>query len=222
MIRGVIFDLDGVLVTTDELHYEAWKRLAEEEGIPYDRTVQDRQRGVSRMESLEAMLEGTGRAYTAEQKTEMAERKNTYYGRLVENLTPAALLPGAMGMLRALRRRGVKVAIASASKNTRTILERTGLAGKADAVVDGHDITRSKPDPEICLIAAERLGLEPAECLVVEDAPAGIEAGRRAGMAVFGVGRREVLPDVKHFAPDLAKVTPEGLLAAGEDISRQR
>jgi len=215
MIRGVIFDLDGVLVTTDEFHYLAWKRLAEEEGIPYDREVQRRQRGVGRMDSLEVMLERAPRAYSQEEKVAMAERKNGYYRQSLQKLSPADLLPGATEALDKLRQRGIKTAIASSSKNTPLIIERVVLVGKVDAVVDGNDITHSKPHPEVFLLSAERMGLTAEHCLVVEDAPAGIEAGRRAGMAVFGIGTPDRLPGVEHLAPGLADVTVDELLAAG-------
>jgi beta-phosphoglucomutase len=215
MIRGVIFDLDGVLVSTDELHYRAWSRLAEEEGIPFDRAVNHRMRGISRMASLEVLLEQASRAYAPREKSEMAERKNGYFRALLRTLTPQDALPGARAMLRALRARHIKLAVASASRNTPLIMARVALEADVDAVVDGNDVTRPKPDPQCFLLAARRLGLEPPECLVVEDAAAGIEAGRRAGMAVFGIGTRDRLPGVKHVAENLAAVSIEALLAAG-------
>jgi len=216
MIEGVIFDLDGVLVSTDELHYQAWKRLADEEGIHFDRRINHRLRGVSRMQSLEILLERAARRYSPTEKTALAERKNATYRRLLERLSGDDALPGAREMLRELAGRGVKTAIASASRNAPAILQRVGLAGQADALVDGNDVTRSKPDPEIFLLAAERLDLPPRACLVVEDAAAGIEAGRRAGMAVFGIGTPDRLPGVEHLAESLAQVTVEQLLAAGQ------
>lgn len=212
MIRAVIFDLDGVLVSTDELHYQAWKKLADEEGIPFDHEVNHRLRGVSRMESLEILLEASARLYTDDEKKALAKRKNDAYRALLQSLTDADVLPGATEMLNALRQRGVHTAIASASKNTPLILSRTGLAGKVDVVVDGNDTTRSKPDPEGFLLAAQRLEIPPAECMVVEDAAAGIEAGRRAGMAVFGIGSPESLPGMTRLASGLHTVSPEELL----------
>jgi beta-phosphoglucomutase len=214
-IRGVIFDLDGVLVTTDEFHYRAWQRLADEEGIPFDREINHRLRGIGRMESLDVLLERSPRPYSPEQKQRLAERKNSYYRQYLETLTPADVLPGARQMLAELRRRGRRVAVASSSRNAPMILKRVALEGAVDAVVDGNEITHSKPHPEIFLLAARRLGLAPAECLVVEDAAAGIEAGRRAGMAVFGIGSRQVLPDVSCVAASLADIAADDLLAAG-------
>ena len=212
MIKGVIFDLDGVLVVTDELHYLAWLRLAEEEGIDFSRDDNQRQRGIGRMESLDVLLENTDRTYTPQQKAEMAARKNDYYRNSLQSLTPDDALPGAKEMLRAMRQRGIKTAIGSASKNTPLIMQRVGLVGEVDAVADGNDITRTKPDPQVFLVAAERLGLQPNQCLVVEDAAAGIDAGLAAGMAVFGIGPAERLPNAERLANSLADITPEELL----------
>lgn len=212
MKRGVIFDLDGVLVSTDELHYRAWKELADREGIPFDREANHRLRGVSRMESLEIILERASRPYTDEQKQAMAAAKNDRYRELLATLTPCDLLPGAAEIVENLRRKGIRTAVASSSRNAPLILERTGLAGRFDAVVDGRDIARTKPHPEIFLLAARRLGLTPAECVVVEDAPAGIEAARRAGMAYYGIGSARSLPGVERVAPSLAQVDPADLV----------
>jgi len=213
MILGVIFDLDGVLVSTDEYHYRSWQRLADEEGIYFDREINHRLRGVSRMVSLEIVLERSRRTYTTDEKSALADRKNSYYRDSLRELTRADLLPGVLATLAALRGRGVRIAVGSSSRNTRLILERIGLTGQMDAVVDGNDITASKPDPKVFLIAAEHLGLKPAECLVVEDATAGIEAARRAGMAVFGIGSPSNLPGVAPLAASLADVTVEELLS---------
>ena len=212
MIRGVIFDLDGVLVTTDELHYQAWKQVADQEGIYFDRTINHRLRGVSRMESLEIILERAGREYTPEEKLAMANRKNGRYRELLDTLTPADVLPGVNAILAGLRQRDVKLAIASSSRNTPLILSRVELKEAFDAVADGNDITHSKPHPEVFLLAARRLGVPPAECLVIEDAAAGIEAGRRAGMAVFGIGTSETLPNVEPLAASLAEIDAARLL----------
>lgn len=216
MIRAVIFDLDGVLVSTDALHYRSWQELADAEGIPFDRRINERLRGVSRMESLEIVLERAPRSYTDEEKAALAERKNNTYRALLQTLTPADLLPGALETVQALRQRGLRTAVGSSSRNTRLIIERLRLGPYFDVVVDGNDITRSKPDPEVFLRAAERLGLPPRQCLVVEDALAGIESARRAGMPVFGIGTPEQLPGVTHRAPDLAHVSVDDLLAAGQ------
>jgi beta-phosphoglucomutase len=214
MIRGVIFDLDGVVVTTDELHYRAWQKLADEEGIYFDRRINERLRGVSRMESLQIVLERASRLYSPQEQCRLAERKNAAYRESLQSLAPADVLPGSREIIAELRRRGIKTAVGSSSRNTPLILERTGLALEFDAVVDGNDITNSKPDPEVFLLAAARLGLDPPECLVVEDAMAGIEAARRAGMSVFGIGAPESLPGVPHLARNLTGVAADDLLAA--------
>jgi len=213
-IRGVIFDLDGVLCATDESHYLAWKKLADEEGIAFDRRVNERLKGVGRMDSLDIILEKATRRYTPEEKAALAERKNDTYRQCLQAMTPADLLPGAEAVLHGLRQRGIKLAVGSSSRNAPLILERLGLGSFFDAVADGNDIRRSKPDPEVFLLAAERLGLRPRECLVVEDAAAGVEAARRAGMACFAVGEAAGLPTVRYRAASLAAIQIEELLAA--------
>jgi beta-phosphoglucomutase len=186
--RAVIFGLDGVLVTTDEMHYRAWLRLANEEGIPFDWKINDRLRGISREASLEVLLQRAARRYTAAQKTEMADRKNHYYLELLEQLTPADMQPGALAVLGELKERGVRVAVGSGSTNAPLILHRIGLAYFFDAVAHGNEIRRSKPDPEVFLLAASRLGVLPPECLVIEDADAGVRAAIAGGMKCLAVG----------------------------------
>lgn len=189
MIEAVLFDLDGVLVTTDELHFAAWQRLAQEQGIQgFTRQDNLRQRGVSRMESLEVVLEKSDQSHTRAEKQALAEKKNGYYVALLQALGPKDVLPGARQAVEHLKARGLRVAVGSASKNTPLILEKTGLAPLFDAVADGHDTTRSKPDPQVFLVAAQKLGVQPQNCLVVEDADAGIQAGMAAGMKTLGVG----------------------------------
>lgn len=188
MIQAVIFDLDGVLVTTDDCHYRAWKRMADEEGIAFDREINQRLRGVSRMESLKIILEKADKRYSDKEKAEMASRKNAYYIDLIQDLDQGALLPGALDTISALRGKGIKVAIGSSSKNTPAILKQVGLEGLFAAVSDGNQIKNSKPAPDVFLLAAKLLNLPPASCLVVEDADAGVEAALRAGMTVLAVG----------------------------------
>lgn len=213
MVRGVIFDLDGVIVTTDDCHYRAWKRMADEEGIPFDRHINERLRGVSRMASLEILLERANKPYTAAQKETMAARKNAYYVELIDSLTPADVLPGAMEVLHALRARGVRIAIGSSSRNTPLILRRIGLENAFDAVADGNQITHSKPDPEVFLLAARLMGLPPADCLVVEDADAGVEAALAGGMKALGVGSAAANPRATYRAASLAEVNLDTVLA---------
>ncbi len=188
-MKGIIFDLDGVLCSTDEYHYLAWKRLADGLGIRFDRAINNRLRGVSRMESLEIILENYhGKPLTDVEKAELAEQKNTVYRESLAKMSPADLGVEIRATLDELRRRGYRLAIGSSSKNTPFILERLGLADFFDAVSDGNNITRSKPDPEVFLKAAEFLGLPPGECMVVEDAVSGAQAGHAGGFTVACVG----------------------------------
>lgn len=187
-MQAIIFDLDGVLCTTDKYHYEAWKTIADELGVYFDEIVNNRLRGVSRMDSLEIILEKYDRPLTREQKSQLAEQKNEIYRSLLENLTPANVTEGALDTLNTLRGQGYLLAVGSSSKNAPFILERLGLGTYFDAVSDGNNISRSKPDPEVFVKAAEMLGVEPEQCLVVEDALAGAEAARRGGMKVACVG----------------------------------
>ncbi len=187
-IKAVIFDLDGVLTKTDEQHYQAWKALADREGIPFDRSLNDKQRGVSRMESLEVVLSQADCVYTQEEKLEMAEWKNDVYVRLLGEITGENTLPGAVEALSALHANGLKLAVGSSSKNAKLILGKLGLTDVFDAIADGTDITRSKPDPEVFLCAAAKLGLEPEVCAVVEDAFSGIEAAKAANMFAVAFG----------------------------------
>ena len=187
--KAVIFDLDGVICFTDKYHYQAWKMLADRLGIYFDEKINNRLRGVSRMASLEIILERATREYSPEEKEAFATEKNDNYRELLKNMSPADLTDEVKNTLVELRNRGYKLSIGSSSKNTKFILSRIGLADFFDAIADGTDITRSKPDPEVFLISAAKLGIEPKDCAVVEDAKAGIEAARAGGMtalALFG------------------------------------
>ena len=187
--QGIIFDLDGVICFTDEYHYEAWKRMADDMGIPFDRQVNNRLRGVSRMDSLEIILEKyEGPALSQADKEALAAKKNDIYRESLARMSPADLSAEVRETLEALRAKGLKLAIGSSSKNAPFILERLGLGNFFDAVSDGNCITRSKPDPEVFLKAAEVLGLAPEACVVVEDAVSGAQAGRAGGFAVACVG----------------------------------
>ena len=186
--KGIIFDLDGVVVSTDDCHYDAWKQLANEEEIYFDREINQRLRGVSRMESLEIILEKAKKEYSDDEKEKMAERKNSYYKNLIKKLDESAILDGAVDFIKRAKSKGIKVAIGSSSKNTNTILKQVGIYDMFDAIADGNDIKKSKPAPDVFLIAAERLNIMPKDCLVVEDADAGVEAALAAGMEVLAVG----------------------------------
>lgn len=186
--KGIIFDLDGVICFTDKYHYLAWKKMADAEGIYFDETINNRLRGVSRMASLEIILERAKKVYTQEEKEAMAAQKNEDYKKLLNEMSPADLSEEVRTTLDALRGRGVKLAIGSSSRNTKLILSRLGLDGYFDAISDGTNITHSKPDPEVFLKAAEFLGMKPEECLVVEDALAGVDAAVSGGFDSAGIG----------------------------------
>lgn len=186
--KGIIFDLDGVICSTDEYHYLAWKALADRLSIPFDRTINNRLRGVSRMESLEIILEKAEQSYTEAEKLAFAEEKNALYRESLKNMSPADLAEDVKAALDTLRAQGLRLAIGSSSKNTPFILERIGLSGFFDEVADGNMITHSKPHPEVFLKAADMIGLAPSDCLVVEDAHAGVEAAVAGGFACAAIG----------------------------------
>lgn len=208
VIKGIIFDLDGVLVSTDEMHYLAWKRLADELEITgFNREDNRRQRGVSRMASLEVVLEKSDKTYTEEEKAELAERKNGYYLELLKDMDNSAVLTGVTDALEVLKRKNLLLAVGSASKNAPLILEKTGLLPFLNQVSCGLDTTKSKPDPEVFLVAARKLQLDPAQCLVVEDSAAGIEAAKAGGMRSLGVGPFFDALGADFAAPSLGEVT---------------
>jgi beta-phosphoglucomutase len=187
-IKAVIFDLDGVIVSTDNLHYKAWKAVADSEGIYFDERINNRLRGVSRMESLEIILERASKTYGDEEKLLFAEKKNQIYVELLKSLTSANILQNVEITLKQLKNNGIKIAIGSSSKNTKLILRRIGLDNTFDAIADGNEIKRSKPFPDVFLTAAGKLGINPEYCLVVEDAEAGIKAAKAAGMTAVAIG----------------------------------
>lgn len=187
--QGVIFDLDGVICHTDEYHYQAWKVLADKLDTYFDREINNRLRGVSRMDSLEIVLERyTGESLSQERKVELATEKNEIYRQLLAQMSPKDLSAEVADTLNKLREMGLKLAIGSSSKNAPFILERIGLGSFFDAISDGNNITKSKPDPEVFLKAAEFLGLKPETCLVVEDAEAGVDAAIAGGMDAAAIG----------------------------------
>ena len=188
MIKGVIFDLDGVICFTDEYHYLAWKSVADEENIYFDRTINNRLRGVSRMESLDIVLEKASKTYTAEEKVALATRKNDIYKTYLEKMSKANRSDDVITLLEDLKKEGFKLAIGSSSKNTKMILKQLEITDYFDAISDGTNITNSKPDPEVFLKAADMLGLRPNECAVVEDAYSGILAANRGGFTSIGIG----------------------------------
>ena len=188
-ISGLIFDLDGVLVFTDKYHYLAWKQIADEMGIPFDETINDKLRGVSRMQSLEIILENySGEPLTDEQKSDIAERKNAIYRSYLQTMTPDDVSEEVRNTLEMLKKKGYKLAVGSSSKNAGFILEQVALRDAFDAVSDGNMITRSKPDPEVFIKAAQLIGCDPEQSAVVEDAEAGIDAAKDGGMMAVAIG----------------------------------
>lgn len=187
-MKAFIFDLDGVIVSTDELHYQAWKKMADEEGVYFDRHINERLRGVSRMQSLEIILERSKKIYSDKEKAVLSERKNEIYREMLKRLTPGDRLPLVTETLKGLRENGYKLAIGSSSKNASLILEKIGYKKYFDVVSDGNNISNSKPDPEVFLCASRDLGVPPCKCYVVEDAEAGIQAANTGGFVSVGIG----------------------------------
>lgn len=192
-MKAAIFDLDGVVVYTDAYHYAAWKRMADEEGWDFDESLNDHLRGVSRMASLQVILDHNGVELPEARKEELAARKNEYYKASLAEIDDGALVAGAIDFISALRSEGLLIGLGSSSRNAQMVLDKLGITGLFDAVVTGHDITRSKPDPQIFLIGAERLGVAPADCAVFEDAASGVEAALAGGMTAVGFGPSEGL-----------------------------
>jgi beta-phosphoglucomutase len=217
-----IFDLDGVLVDTAVYHYQAWKKLANSLGFDFSLIQNEQLKGVSRIRSLDMILGWGGVTKSETEKLELATLKNTWYVDMVKNMSAAEVLPGALELLQQLKARGVKIALGSASKNSGLILERTHLAHFFDAIVDGNAVTSSKPDPEVFLKGAELLQAEPHECIVFEDAAAGVQAAVAADMTVVGIGLAENLPGADLVVKDLAGVTVAALLALMEHRTGKR
>lgn len=213
MIRGFLFDLDGVLVDTAKFHFLAWQRMANELGIAFGHDENEQLKGVSRRASLEKILSWGGLTLPEPEMERWMATKNAWYLEYVASMTSADVLPGAAEFLRSARAAGYRIALGSASKNALPILELVGILNLFDATVDGNDVTASKPDPSVFLEGARKLNLEPHECLVVEDAAAGIEAALRAGMLALGLGTPEALPQAHRVLPDLRDQDPRSLVA---------
>jgi len=209
-IRGAIFDLDGVLVDTASYHYRAWKRLAEELGFPFSEQDNEQLKGVSRMRSLELLLETGGMAerVSRTEKDALAARKNAWYVEMLEGMTPGEILPGALECLRGFRAVGIRTSLGSASRNAGRILERLGLTAMLDAVVDGNDVEQVKPAPDVFLLAAKRIGIAPSACVVFEDAQAGLEAACAGGMRAVAVGTSESLSGYDAKVAGLFEIQP--------------
>lgn len=194
-MRAAIFDLDGVIVDTAKYHYLAWKRLAKEYGFDFTETHNERLKGVSRVRSLEILLEIGGLSLDESEKEKMAAQKNEWYIDFIRRMDASEILPGAAEYLRSIRTKGIKTALGSASKNAPLILERLGISDLFDLVVDGNKVSQAKPDPEVFLRAANELDIPSSSCVVFEDAEAGIQAALRANMGVVGIGKPALLSE---------------------------
>ena len=205
--QACIFDLDGVIVDTAVYHYEAWKRLANRLGFDFTHLQNEQLKGISRMDSLELVLGWGNTAKTSLEKQHLATLKNIWYVEMIDKMTPAEVLPGIIEFLKLIKSSGIKIALGSASKNSKLILERTQIAGYFDAIVDGNSVSRSKPDPQVFNLGAELLDTDADKCIVFEDAVAGIEAGHRAGMKVIGIGSPEILTNADKVVANLKDFT---------------
>ena len=214
IISSFIFDLDGVLTDTAEYHYRGWKRLADDEGLPFTREDNEALRGIARRESLLLILKG--RPYPEEKNQEMMERKNRYYLEFIKEISPLDLLPGAIELLEEIRAAGLKNAIGSASKNSGEVVDRLGIRPLLDAISDGYSVERQKPAPDLFLHAAAQLSLPPGECVVVEDAAAGVEAALAGGFRTIGLGPVERVGQAELVLPSLEGSRLANILAALE------
>jgi len=210
-IQACIFDLDGVIVDTAVYHYKAWKRLANGMGFDFTEEDNEKLKGVSRMASLDLILQWGGVTKTDAEKEELATRKNTWYVDMINRMTPAEILPGAKEFVESCMAAGIKTALGSASKNSMTILEKVGIAHLFNTVIDGNKVSKPKPNPEVFLKGAEELNVSPANCVVFEDAIAGVEAAINGGMKVVGIGSPDVLGKANLVVSGLDKMSLEKL-----------
>ena len=222
MIKGLLFDLDGVLVDTAKYHYVAWKEIAEELGIDFTEKDNERLKGVSRMDSFNIILEIGGKEMSEEEKIHYTTKKNDVYLSYINKLEKEELFPEVEEFLIDARDKGYKIALGSASKNSSIILERLGITKYFDAIVDGNSVSKTKPDPEVFIKGAEALGLANEECVVFEDAFSGIEAAHNAGMLAIGVGTEENLPEADILIDDFIGVRITELLKRLEDKTSKK
>lgn len=213
MIKAFLFDLDGVIVDTAIYHYQAWRQMANELGFDISEEFNEKLKGISRMDSLDIILEHGHVHLSEEKKIELATQKNANYLQLVSKMTPADILPGVTDFFVQLKKENIKTALGSVSKNAGLILERIGMLQEFDAIIDGNKIAKGKPDPEVFLKGAEELGFSPAECLVFEDALAGVEAAKAGGMKAIGIGKKEILTKADIVVENLVGVDIHALLA---------
>jgi beta-phosphoglucomutase len=212
MIKGFLFDLDGVIVDTAVFHFQAWRRLAQKLGGDFTEEQNEQLKGVSRVDSLKKIIEWTGATVSDEEFQTLMVEKNEWYLELVQGLGPQDALPGALNFLQTAYDQGVKIALGSASKNAPMILEKLGITPLFTAIIDGNNVVNGKPHPEVFLKGAEALGLEPSECVVFEDSIAGVQAAKTGGMSSVGIGEKETLQADIHFNA-LGDTTPEALVA---------
>jgi len=211
MVKGCIFDLDGVIVDTARYHFIAWKELANELGFEFTEKDNERLKGVSRMKSLDILLEIGGLDFPQEKKEELAKKKNENYRSYILKMTPDEILPGALEFIKEVKENNILTAVGSASKNAMTILDRLQLTSWFDAIIDGTKVSKAKPDPEVFLKGAEALNLQPADCVVFEDAGAGVEAALRGGMKCVGIGSPENLSKAHLVVPGLHEMNMQKL-----------
>jgi beta-phosphoglucomutase len=211
IIKACIFDLDGVIVDTAVYHYKAWKRLANKLGFDFTEQDNEKLKGVSRVRSLELILQWGGITKTIAEQEELATLKNNWYVEMISHMTPAEILPGAKEFVETCRAAGLKTALGSASKNSMTILDKINLSGLFDAVIDGNKVSKPKPDPEVFLKGAEALNVAPVNCVVFEDAIAGVEAAINGGMKVVGIGSPQVLTRANLVVSGLNEMSLEKL-----------
>lgn len=212
MIKAFLFDLDGVIVDTAVFHYKAWKRLANQLGFDIDEEFNETLKGISRMDSLEAILKHGGISLSQEEKEKYAKIKNEWYLELVNQMTVNDILPGVENFLKESKELGIKIALGSASKNAGLILKKIGILGLFDAIIDGNHVSKSKPDPEVFLKGAEALDLENVACVVFEDAYAGVQAAKAAGMVAVGIGSGIVLNNADFVVKGLFEMSPNEII----------
>lgn len=210
-IKACLFDLDGVIVDTAVYHFQAWRRLANELGFDFTEHQNEQLKGISRMESLELILGWGNVSLTEEEKQMWATRKNDWYLDLVKEMSPNEVLVGVKEFLILLRQNNIKIALGSASKNSKLILERIEMFPFFDAIIDGNNITKGKPNPQVFLLGAEAVGCKPDECVVFEDAVAGVQAGKAGGMRVIGVGSADILTEADLVIATFEEMTLEKL-----------
>ena len=210
-IKACLFDLDGVVVDTARYHYLAWKKIADDLGFSFSEHDNERLKGVSRMESLDILLEIGKIKVDLKTKEDLAATKNSLYISYIQKMTHDEILPGVIRFLDELHNSGMLIALGSASKNAMSILDKINISKKFDAVIDGNKVSKAKPDPEVFLMGAIELGIDPVDCLVFEDAQAGIDAARNGGMHIIGIGQPENLKNAEYVIPGFEKMNIDQL-----------